>query len=250
VSSPTPKPRGELSSRTLEAHLQWVRRGRTGDGRLDIANVSVKGLKVGAKDMSGAKLDGVIFDRADVSFSTFEGAELTGVTMIQTHAGNCRFNEARLVTCDLLGANVAIGKFEDAMIVGGRFERTFLDRSSFRRAKVGGASFRDAVFGNTVFDGALFTDCDLRGASFSLRTRRVLGTTDKTVFERCDLRNTGWNERDLENAVFIDCKLHGLRGRPSRTVGVVIERPDLSPDGDGSALGRDVDVLATWMGAT
>lgn len=208
--SPKPKQRGELSSRTLEAHLQWVRRGRTGEGRLDIAHVNVKGVKVGAKDLSGARLEDVIFDRGDVSFSTFEGAELNGVSLVQAHLGDCQFNKAQLLNCDLTGANVAIGKFEDAIIVGGRFDRAFLDRCSFRRANVGGVSFRDADFGNTAFDDAVFCDCDLRGASFSLRTPRLLGTMVKTRFERCDLRDTTWEGRDIGEAVFIDCKPHGF----------------------------------------
>ena len=248
ADKPTKPVRGELSSRSLEAHLQWVRRGRTGAGRLDIANVDVKGVKVGAKDLSGARLDGVVLDRCDVSFSTFERADLTDVSLVQANLGSCTLSGARIVRCDFIGANLGLGKLEDAVIGGGRFDRTYLDRCSFRRAKVDGTSFRDADFGNAPLDGAVFVDCDLRGASFSLRTKGLLGTTEKTRFERCDLRDTKWEARDLDNATFIDCKLHGISGRPGRTNGISIARPDLSPNGDGRTIGRDADVLALWRG--
>jgi Pentapeptide repeats (8 copies) len=145
LEPPVLPPRGELSSRTLEAHLQWVRRGRTGAGRLDIANVDVTGVKVGAKDMSGALLDGVIFDRATVSYSTFERAELTDVRMIQADLRSCSFVGARLLRCDFLGAILVRGKLDytdcrfhgasgrPARVIGVRIERPDLSPGGDRR---------------------------------------------------------------------------------------------------------------------
>jgi uncharacterized protein YjbI with pentapeptide repeats len=248
IDNPPKVVRGALTARTVWMHEQWIRRGRTGEGRLDIANVSMKGIRVGAVDMSGARLEGVIFDNADISFAKFDGAELTDVKMIDANAADCSFDKAHLMNCDLLHACVAIARFEDAMIVGCRFDIAQLDRCSFRRAQVGGTSFRKADIRNSALDRAIFTDCDLRGACFSLRTKDLLGTTHQTLFERCDLRDTMWDERELDNASFIDCKLHGISGRPNSAVGVVIERPDLSPAGDGSAICGDVDVMTLWMG--
>jgi uncharacterized protein YjbI with pentapeptide repeats len=250
LETPRPKTLGELSSRTLEAHLQWVRRGRKGEGRLDIANVDVTGVKVGAKDMSGALLDGVIFDRADVSFSTFARAVLTGAQMVQTNLQSCSFVGARLMQCNLLGASLALGKLDDAVIEGGRFDRAYLNRCLWRRARVQGASFRDADFANSALDDAVFIDCDMRGANLSLRedSKNVLGTTTRTRFERCDLRDTLWADRDIRGAVFIDCRFHGASGQPARLDDVRIERPDISPDGDGSIIGRESQVLSVWHG--
>jgi uncharacterized protein YjbI with pentapeptide repeats len=245
-----PLPRGELSSRTLDAHLQWVRRGRKGDGRLDIANVDVTGVKVGAKDMSGALLDGVIFARADVSFSTFARAELRGVQMVQTNLQSCSFVGARLAQCNLLGAVIALGKLDDAVIEGGRFDRAYLNRCLWRRARVQGASFRYADLANSALDDAVFINCDLRGANLSLRedSKNVLGTTTRTRFERCDLRDTLWADRDIQGAVFIDCRFHGASGMPARLDGVRVERPDISPDGDGSVISESSAVLSVWRG--
>ena len=247
---PSPTPRGELSSRALEAHLQWVRRGHTGDGRLDIANVNVAGVNVGARVMSGALLEGVIFDRADVRFSSFDRAKLTGVSLAQTNLDSCSFIAARLVRCDFLGAIFRLGKLEDAVIEGGRFDRAYLNRCLWGRVRVQDASFCDADLANSDLDDAVFIDCDLRGANLSLRkdSKGILGTTTRTRFERCDLRDTTWAERDIDGADFVDCRFHGASGRPARIVGVRIERPDLSPGGDGSEIGRDEDVLALWHG--
>lgn len=247
LEPPRPKLRGELSSRALEAHLQWVRRGRKGDGRLDIANIDSAGVKVGAQDMSGALLEGVIFDRADVSFSTFAGAELTGVRMVQAGLQSCSFVGARLARCDFLGAILALGKLDDAVIEGGRFDHAYLNRCLWRRTRVQGASFRYADSANSALDDAVFIDCDLRGANLSLR-KDLLGTTTRTRFERCDLRDTWWEGRYLDGAVFIDCRFHGAGGRPARIDGVRIERPDHSPDGDGSVIGCAGDILSVWRG--
>jgi uncharacterized protein YjbI with pentapeptide repeats len=247
LEPPRPTPRGELSSRALEAHLQWVRRGRKGDGRLDITNIDGAGGKVGAQDMSGALLEGVIFDRADVSFSTFAGAELTGVRMVQTDLQSCSFVGARLARCDFTGAILALGKLDDALIEGGRFDHAYLNRCLWRRTRVQGASFCYADFANSVLDDAVFINCDLRGANLSLR-KDLLGTTTRTRFERCDLRDTRWEGRYLDGAVFIDCRFHGASGRPALIAGVRIERPDHSPDGDGSVIGRGAEMLSVWRG--
>ena len=240
--------RGEVSSHTLEAHLQWVKRGRTGDGRLDVANIDLTNVNIGAKDLSDARLDGVVLNGADASFSTFERAELAAVRAVQANLGSCSFVLARLVRCDFLGANVALGKLDDAVVGGGRFDRAHLDRTLWSRAKVYGATFREADFGNARLDEAVFTDCDLRGASFSLRTPGLLGTTTRTRFERCDLRDTLWTGRDLDGTVFVECRFYGTSGQPGRVSGVRVERPDLSPAGDGQTTDDGENVLALFAG--
>ena len=201
---PIQLPRGELSSHTLRAHGEWVRRGRTGDGRLDIANIDVTGVNVGSPEMSGALLDGVIFDRANVSFSTFDRAELTGVRMIQTNIQSCSFVGARLAQCDLLGANLSLGKLDDAVISGGRFARAYLYRCLWRRAYANDVDFGEATFCDSALDDAVFVNCDMRGAIFSLHTKGILGSTARTRFERCDLRDTQWAGRNLDDAVFVE----------------------------------------------
>jgi uncharacterized protein YjbI with pentapeptide repeats len=206
AGSPRFEPRGELNARSVDAHRQWIRRGCTGEGRLDIAHIDASGRRIGYMDLTAARLDHITFDRSNLAFAKFDRAELIDITMIQANLIDCSFAGARLIRCDLLGANLSLGKLDEVEIEGGRFDRSQLDRSLFRRAKVGSASFRGTDFGNAALDDSVFTDCDLRGTSFSLHTRDLLGTMARTRFERCDLRETSWEGRALDTVVFVDCE--------------------------------------------
>jgi hypothetical protein len=245
---PPPPPRGELSSRTLEAHQQWVWRGRTGEGRLDIAHVDASRARIGAKDLSGARLEGVRLEGADASYSTFEGAELIDVRAAGANLGSCSFVGARLVRCDLASSNLALARLGGATITSGRWDQALLDRAACDRARFEGTSLRNVDINNARLDNTVFADCDFRGANFALRTPQPPGTTRGTRFERCDLRETRWTDRDLTGASFVDCRFRGITGVPSALAMVRIERPDLSPAGDGSAIGTPEDVIALWHG--
>lgn len=212
AASPRLVPRGELNARSVYLHGQWLRRGRIGDGRLDIAQIDASGRKIGFMDLTAARLERINFTRSNLAFAKFDRAELTDVTMVQANLTDCSFT-GTLIRCDLLGANLAYGHLDDVMIVGGRFDRAQLDRSVFRHAKVEGVSFVGTDFGNSALDDSIFSDCDFRGASFSLHTTDLLGSNARTRFERCDLSETTWEGRNVDSAVFIDCKPHGFGTR-------------------------------------
>ncbi|HUJ62875.1 MAG TPA: hypothetical protein VLX92_30440, partial [Kofleriaceae bacterium] len=91
---------------------------------------------------------------------------------------------------------------------------------------------------------AEFTDCDFRGADFS-NVKDLLGSSFEAVFVRCDLRDTRWQGRELHCVRFVDCKMAGVTGTPE-LASTAIERPDLSPAGDGSSIGSARDVLQLW----
>lgn len=209
AASPRLVPRGELNARSVHLHKQWLMRGCTGESRLDIAQIDASGRKIGFMDLTAARLDRIDFNRSNLAFARFDRAELTDVTMIQANLVDCSFTGV-LTRCDLSSANLSLGKLDEVTIVGGRFDRIQLDRSLFRRAKVDGASFVGADFGNSALDDTVFTGCDLRGAIFSLHTPDLLGTNARTRFERCDLSETTWEGRNVDRAVFIDCKPPGL----------------------------------------
>jgi uncharacterized protein YjbI with pentapeptide repeats len=137
------------------------------------------------------------------------------------------------------------------VIDGGRFDRTWLSRGIWKGARVVGASFRNADFGDSRLDDATFVDCDLRGASFALHTPLLeLGTTHSARFEGCDVRDTGWDQRDVHGAVFIRCRWHGASGAPTHCTDVTIEDPDLSPEGDRSGVAGPDAVFALWKAGT
>jgi uncharacterized protein YjbI with pentapeptide repeats len=237
-------PRGELTRRALDAHRQWLRNGRTGDGRLDVAHVDLTGARLGAFDLTAVRFHEVILDRAELAFTSLARAELVDLSAVHANLEDASFAGARVVRCDLTGANLVRAKLDDAVIGAGTWDRVVLDCATMPDARFVGVSLRDADLGNAELDGATFADCDLRGSSFALRTPDLLGTTRQTRFERCDLRDTKWAERDLADAVFVDCQLAGASGRPRRIDRIAVLRPDLSPEGDGTGLGSAADVLA------
>ena len=95
----------------------------------------------------------------------------------------------------------------------------------------------------------MFLDCDFRGADLAVGELGAPITMTGAQFVRCDLRWSRWCNRTLAGVRFVGCKLHGVIGRP--LVGaVVIDRPDLSPDGDGSWIASLDEVLALWENAS
>jgi uncharacterized protein YjbI with pentapeptide repeats len=225
------KPESELTRDALRAHEAWVKRGKTGAGRLVASGTRAAGEKIGAAELSGAKLDDVDFTEVDLSYASLDGAQLVG---------------AKLRGGSFDGAALALAKLERADIEGATFAGADLDRSQWQGARVVSARFDGARFGNAVFDGATFQRSSFVRADFSPTTPAPPATTQGARFEDCDLRNTRWDDRDLSGARFVRCKLDGVSGHPSAVDGVVIEEPDLSPGGDGSVIGIAADVLAAW----
>lgn len=207
AASWTPEPRGELNARSAYLHKQWMDRGQTGEGRLDIANLDLSGRRYGFFDATAARLDNIDFSRSNLAFAKFDRAELCDLTMVQAVLANCSFSAALLTRCDLASVNLSLGTLDDVVVVGGRWDHSLLDRSLIRRAQFSGVSLRGVEFGNSALDGALFVDCDLHGASFALLTPDLLGTTAQARFERCDLRKTRWEGRKLVGVSFVDCRM-------------------------------------------
>jgi uncharacterized protein YjbI with pentapeptide repeats len=101
---------------------------------------------------------------------------------------------------------------------------------------LGGAIMSDARLGD-----ALFVECSFRGADLSCVNLGTRGTAIGAKFVRCDLRESVWARRELDGVSFVDCHVHGLRGAPN-VQGLMIERLDLSPCADGSAIATAEDI--------
>jgi uncharacterized protein YjbI with pentapeptide repeats len=233
---------GTLNAAALEAHLQWVRGGQTGAGRLSLRGIRAPGAKIGAKELSGAILVDVVLDGGDLAFSTVNSAQLDQVSFVRARLGSTTFAGSRIVGCRFDDAQMTLAKLGDAILDRCTFVGAELDRSTWYRSQVTNGDLHDARFGNAAFDRAVFTDCNLRGAAFALHDKQPLGSTFQARFERCDLRDTTWGDRDLGSAAFVDCKLGGATGKPGFVGGVVIERAEIGGkklDGDAAmtALG-------------
>lgn len=240
---------GAFDRASLRAHDAWVRRGKTGAGRLVLSGVRATGEKVGAALLTGAKLDGVDFTDTDLSYANLEDSELTGVTFTGANLTSIRLRGVQLRGGTFGKAAMALAKFERATVEATVFTGADLDRSQWQDAQVSDARFETVRFGNAALDRAVFARCDFRRADFGPTTRLPAPTTAGARFEGCDLRDTRWQGRELAGAVFVRCKMAGVTGRPASLDGVVIEEPDLSAAGDGSDLGTIEDVFDLWAGA-
>jgi len=121
-------------------------------------------------------------------------------------------------------------------------QRAVLSRSTWHRAQVVKVTAMEADLNDAKLAGARFERCDLREAHLGAS---VPDSAAGAVFVACDLRSTDWTGRDLRGASFVDCKLFGARGAPDLD-GALIVRPDLSPTGDGRAIGSHEEALAHW----
>ena len=145
---------------------------------------------------------------------------------------------------DLIKRRIATGPpyqgkvaLADVDLAGHTLGAQNLSRARFERCDLSRADLT-----GTTLDDAVLLDCNLRGANLGG------GTARNVRFEQCDLRDTTWAGRDLTGAVFLDCKLFGASGEPRGVERAVVERPDLSRQGDGGLIGVADDVLALWRG--
>ncbi len=146
-------------------------------------------------------------------------------------------------------------RFARSGLVGACFDDVVLDQSYLNCAMANSSRWSSAqlshcqLIGCDLSDAILsyahFTDCDLRGADLGSLRRPDPGGIGGAMFVRCDLRDTQWAGRRLNDVVLFECKLHGARGRPDLD-GAVIVKPDLSRDGDGSYIGTGDEVRALW----
>ena len=239
---------GELDRDALRAHEAWVKRGqRTGDkGRLVLIGILATGERIGAAELSGAKLDDVDFTEVDLSYALLVGAELTGACLARANLTSVSMHDAKIHGAIFDGAAMALAKFERAVVKGASFAGADLDRSQWQSAQATDTTFDGTRFGNAALDDATFAGCSFHRVDFSPTTARPAATTRRARFEQCDLRSTRWEGRDLSGAIFVRCKMNGLAGHPSTVDGVVVEDPDLSVGGDCSLVGGAADVLEMW----
>lgn len=132
------------------------------------------------------------------------GAALERAQLGQLHLLQCQLAGAQLFGADLAGAMLdscdltsidgRASRWRDALVLRGRLQG----------AALAGADLR----------GAIFSDCDLRGADLSDVARAQgggEGGAARSIWIRCDLRNTVWTHRDLAQAHFAGCRLADAR---------------------------------------
>jgi uncharacterized protein YjbI with pentapeptide repeats len=238
------RPRLKLEHAQADAHRDWLRRGRDGDGRLVLAGADLEPARLFGVDLTGTRWERVGAARGEYKFLDLSESDLTDVDFSQSVLSHARFRRARLTRCTVDGSVLQLALFDGAQLDGCSLLRVKTDRSSWRDARVTATRLNLAEFGSSRLDGAHFTDCDLRAAW--LRPGRLPGPPGSSagaVFERCDLRDADLAGADLAGATFAGCLFRGTRGLPSATAGWRVTDADFSAAGDGSDVGGADDLL-------
>jgi len=162
--------------------------------------------------------------RPDLGRMSFEGMYIIGSWFSECSLGRSTFDRTMIEATDL--------------------SRASLERTSWRAASLIGCNLSGAVLVDATLDHTVFIECDLRGADLG-RVNSPMASSMGTCFIGCDLRETNWDGRLLQGAIFDDCRCYGIHGVPS-VERLEIERPDLSPAGDATQIGRARDLLALW----
>lgn len=217
-----------LERESLQAHEQWVERGKKGKGRLVVVGAEHDGMKIGrGVELSGSTFYEVAFPNVYLADVKFHGAELTDARFDGGNLYGGELDGATLVGGSLVNVDLRTASLRRASIRNTSFAGALLQHSEWDGATVEHASFAGATLEDADLDNAKFRDCDFRGASLGAEDSDVPPTTHAR-FEQCDFRDTDWTGRDLRGAVFVGCKLSGIRGKPVHASGVVIEDADLA----------------------
>lgn len=179
------------------------------------------GIDLKARDFSGQKLHGVIFEKSDLQKAKFVGSDLTGANFrsadlskadltgaILTDADFTRatlsaailqkvtgertcFIDAQLAEADLSDANLPEARFEQARLAQAKLARANLKAADLRFADLSRADLRDA---------------NLAGADLSLATVKLA---------KCDRANLSGIVFDM--GTLTQCRLHGANLRGARS---------------------------------
>lgn len=244
--APQPLPLPPFSLAALKFHEKWVAEGDVeGAQRMTGKGIDLRGRNLDGRDLSGSEFENINFDRANLARSKWRGAHLVGGSAFQTSFVDARITGATLERCMFSSATMTDVHLFDSAFLECSIIETDLSRSLWFRTAIGRGKVLRSSLVDASFDYATIADCDFSGSDFSVTRAGPIGTAVEARFVRCDLRNTNWAGRDLFRVTFIDCKLAGAHGTPELAE-TLIERPDLSPKGDGSQIGTRADVLRLW----
>ncbi len=233
-----------LTRGSFALHKGWLA-NKPGGQQLEVADKDASDKEVGAQNLTLARFERVVLDRANFAFATLHAAKLTDVRAHGATFASVDLSGSWLTRGSFVGAAMSLATFGDAEVLECDFTTADLQRSTWHRTMVTKSSFANANLIDAALDHVTFTDCDFRGADLAVSRDGVLGTAFEATFVRCDLRGSNWHERPLYRTRFVDCLFGGVRGTPYRSE-TVIERPDLSATGDGSHIGTDRDAYAAW----
>ncbi len=247
------KPGAHPPARSLDdrfnAHRHWVKRGRVGDGRLELRGEQRFDLQATTKSFVAAVVEDTVLERVNLSFGDFTEAVLRRSKLVACDLGTTRFERATLEHCDLRSSRLSMAELTNVTAAGGDWRGIVAGRSTWRGRFVE-LDLRDAGLRDSKLEEASFERCDLRGVDLRRRDDLpALGIAARTRFVECDLRGAkveGWR---LDGVVFERCRMHGIEGTPVVEGEVQVADADLSEAGDGGADAvGSARLVAAWRG--
>lgn len=229
-------------------HRAWLDRGRTGEGRIDLANEVLDDFKLSGKNWTAARFVRCRFADCRLDASDLIDAELEDCSAQHAEFISCHFDKARINRCSFAGIWFNLSDFVRARIGDCDLSGSLFSRVFFQFAKVERTRFVGADILNARLDDAEFTACDFSKADLSDPDPFLkLCTTRRTRFIDCDFRDSRWEGRLLSETVFERCRFHGVAGKPIVEGPITIIAPDFSPAGDGSDVRDPEALLCHWQ---
>ena len=175
-------------SRLLKNHGHWVVTGGAKGERLCLDGVDIAGANIETKSLAGAilrrcnlsslKLNGKIFDMADLSYSSIVGSNLEGASL----------RGANLRGADLSKSILRSARFDQMPLEASRQWSANLDQAILCDADLTGASFTKSVMTNTDIRGCVvcntaFIGVDLSKTKLDARAN-IAAVPDKRAYHR------------------------------------------------------------------
>jgi uncharacterized protein YjbI with pentapeptide repeats len=180
------------------AHVKWVERGRTGDGRLALVDVSLDEQQLSGGRLIAARFERCSFDAAVIEMTDFDEVEMRDCRGAKTSLSRDRMYDSVWAGCTFSESRFWRARFVRARIEKSSFVGSMFEDAAFPDARISDTSFAGANLSFVTFDRAHLINCDLRGANLTS------ATLVKTRFDNCDLR--GAVLPDLSSAILENCQ--------------------------------------------
>ena len=228
-----------LRANKTEAHRKWLKRGKVGEGRVDLEDKNLTRAVFSGVDLADSRFVRCNWSNSNIS-GDFAEAEITECIWNNSLLYGVHFDRASIEKCNFTDTYLGIAHFISAKVKGGDWRRCDLDKSTWNSAVVENVCFERVNFKEARFHGNHFLNCDLRNANFKSATLRG------AVFENCDFRGAYLYDFVFEKVTFINCGFHGCIGIPAFEGEYAFISPDLSEDFDGTGIVETEDLLEQW----